>query len=59
MITPLKEKYIKEVIPKMKENFGYDNNMAVPKIEKVVVNVGFGRRVAGKTGEERRKINIL
>jgi len=52
----LKEKYKKEAIPKMKERFGYSNNMAVPKIDKVVVNVGFGRRVSDKTPEEKRKV---
>lgn len=34
------EKYQKEVIPQMMEKFGYKNTMAVPKIEKVVVNTG-------------------
>ena len=38
------------------EKFGYKNPMAVPKIEKVVVNTGFGRLVAGKTSEEQKKI---
>ncbi len=42
MIT-LKEKYIKEVIPAMKERFGYKNNLAVPKIVKVVINTGTGK----------------
>jgi large subunit ribosomal protein L5 len=56
MITHLKEKYNKEVLPKMKEEFGYKSSMAVPKIEKVVVNTGFGRLVAGQTGGEREKI---
>lgn len=51
----LKDKYQKEVIPAMKEKFGYRNDMAVPKIEKVVVNTGFGRQVAGKTGDEPNK----
>jgi len=37
----LKEKYTKEVISKMKEQFGYHNDLAVPKIIKVVVNTGF------------------
>lgn len=37
----LKDKYIKEIIPAMKEKFGYKNNLAVPKIEKVVINTGF------------------
>lgn len=38
----LKEKYTKEVIPAMIERFGYKNVMQVPKIEKVVVNMGVG-----------------
>ncbi|MFH1460980.1 MAG: 50S ribosomal protein L5 [Patescibacteria group bacterium] len=37
----LKEKYIKEVVPAMREKFGYKNNLAVPRIEKAVVNTGF------------------
>ncbi len=39
----LKEKYTKEVIPALKAKFGYTNEMAVPKIQKIVVNVGTGR----------------
>lgn len=38
-----KEKYNKEIIGKMKEKFGYSNILSMPKIEKVVVNVGVGR----------------
>ena len=41
-MSDLKQKYIKEVIPKMKERFGYKNNLAVPRIEKVIVNIGIG-----------------
>jgi len=52
----LPEKYKKEVIPAMKGEFGYQNDMAVPKIEKVVVNTGFGRLISGKTSEEQKKI---
>lgn len=52
----LKEKYQKEVIPAMMEKFGYKNRRAVPKIEKVIVNTGFGRLVNGKTSEEQKKI---
>jgi len=52
----LKEKFIKEVIPAMQEKFGYKSSMAVPKIEKVVLNTGFGRLVVGKTGDEPKKI---
>lgn len=52
----LQDKYKKEVIPQMMERFGYKNKMAVPKIEKVVVNTGFGRLISGKTSEEQKKI---
>ena len=55
MITPLKEKYQKEVIPAMMEKFGYKTPMAVPKVRKVVVNTGFGRLVAGKSNDEQKK----
>jgi len=36
-----KEKYQKQVIPAMKEKFGYKSDLAVPRIVKVVVNTGF------------------
>lgn len=39
----LKEKYIQETIPALRATFGYKNIMAVPKIEKVAVNIGIGR----------------
>ena len=45
IVVSLKDKYIKEVIPRMKERFGYRNNLAVPKIEKVVVNTGIGQAI--------------
>jgi large subunit ribosomal protein L5 len=42
----LKEKYQKEAIASLKKEFGYTNLMAVPKIEKVVVNMGLGEATA-------------
>ncbi|HOZ56073.1 MAG: 50S ribosomal protein L5 [Parcubacteria group bacterium ADurb.Bin316] len=44
----LQEKYKKEIGPKLKEKFGYKNIMATPKLDKIVVNVGFGRHVKEK-----------
>lgn len=57
----LSEKYKKEVAPAMMQKFGYQNIMAVPIIERVVINTGFGRLISGKGGEEARKIqeNII
>jgi len=43
-------------VPKMMEKFGYKSPMAVPKIEKIVVNSGFGKQISGKTSSEREKV---
>jgi large subunit ribosomal protein L5 len=43
MVVPrIKEKYEKETVPALKKRFGYRNVMQVPKLEKIVVNVGMG-----------------
>jgi large subunit ribosomal protein L5 len=52
----LKEKYQKEVTPGMQEKFGYRNKAAVPRIEKVILNTGFGKMVSGKSSKEAEKI---
>ncbi|AQS57975.1 50S ribosomal protein L5 [Desulforamulus ferrireducens] len=41
----LKEKYLNEVLPAMMQKFGYKNVMQVPKVEKVVINVGLGEAI--------------
>ena len=38
----LKEKYLNEVIPSLKEKYNYKSIMEVPKLEKIVVNIGVG-----------------
>ena len=42
-IIPAIDKYIKTVAAEMKNKFGYKNVMAVPRIKKVIVNVGIGK----------------
>ena len=54
----LAEKYKKEVIPKMKEIFKYKNDLAVPKIDKIVINVGVGRHSKDKDYIEAIKNSI-
>jgi len=53
----LKEKYTKEVIPTMMKKFNYKSPMAVPRIEKVVVNTSFGKLISGKTSKEQEKFS--
>lgn len=42
MAAKLKEHYVGHVVPALQKQFGYDNMMRVPKLEKVVVNMGVG-----------------
>lgn len=41
----LKEKYLQEVAPAMQKQFNYTNVMAIPKLDKVVVNIGLGEAI--------------
>ena len=41
-MSRLKERYQKDVVPALTKEFGYKNVMAVPRIQKVVVNMGLG-----------------
>ena len=38
----LKEQYINEVVPAMMKKFNYKSVMEVPKLEKIVLNIGLG-----------------
>jgi len=44
-IPRLKEKYEKETVPALMKRFGYKNVMQVPRLEKIVVNVGVGEAI--------------
>jgi len=44
----IQEIYTKEVLPKLKEQFGIKNVMAMPRLSKVVINIGFGRNFKDK-----------
>lgn len=42
MMPRLQEKYEKEVVSALMDKFGYKNIMEVPKLEKIVINMGVG-----------------
>ncbi len=42
MANRLKEKYVKEVVPALEKEYGYKNINEVPKLEKIVLNMGLG-----------------
>ena len=43
MVPRLKDKYKNEVAPALAKEFGYKNPMSIPKLEKIVLNMGLGR----------------
>lgn len=48
MKSKLYQKYKEEVVPELIKEFGYDNEMETPKVEKVIVNVGYGKKKDNK-----------
>lgn len=55
MSMRLQEQYKKQVLPAMMKQFGYKSVMSAPKIEKVILNCGFGSTTTGKGAGEREK----
>jgi large subunit ribosomal protein L5 len=60
-MSRLKEKYSTDVVPALRKEFGYKNVMAVPRITKVVVNMGLGEgtqnaKIVDTGAEELTKI---
>ena len=53
MNTRLQEKYKKEIVNILKDKFKYKNNFEIPKLEKVVINMGVGEAV-----KDSKKIDI-
>jgi large subunit ribosomal protein L5 len=45
MAPRLKERYLKEVVPILIKEFSYPNSMAVPRLRKIVVNMGLGEAI--------------
>jgi len=46
MATRLKEKYTNEIVPGLMSKFNYTSIMQVPKVEKIIINMGVGEAVA-------------
>jgi len=60
-MSRLKDRYINDVVPALKKEFGYKNVMAIPKVEKVVINMGLGEatqnsKIADVGADELAKI---
>jgi len=44
-MSRLKQRYTKEIAPAMGKEYGYKNVMAIPKLEKIVINIGLGEAI--------------
>ena len=53
MANRLKEKYLNEVVPALTEQFNYSSVMAVPKVDKIVLNMGVGEAVSNAKSLEK------
>ena len=42
MATRIKEKYLNEAVPALRQKFGYKNVMQIPRLSKIVINMGLG-----------------
>jgi len=59
MVPRLLEKYRKEVIPAVQAKFGIKNPMAVPRLEKIVVNLGVGEAIEDLKHLERSMEELM
>lgn len=49
----LKDQYLEEVAPALREHYGYSNVMQIPRVEKVVVNIGMGEALTDANSLDR------
>jgi len=57
-MTLLKEKYQKEAIPGLMERCGYQNVMQVPRLEKIVLNIGLGEAIQNAKALESAEVDL-
>lgn len=44
-MSRLKERYLKDILPELQQELGLGNRMAVPRLEKIIINVGVGEAI--------------
>ncbi len=45
-VANLKDRYLRDIVPALRSEFGYANVMQVPRVEKVVINIGLGESIS-------------
>jgi large subunit ribosomal protein L5 len=54
MAARLRERYKTEVLPKLMKDMGYKNAMQVPRLDKIVLNMGLGEAIQNPSCSTRR-----
>ncbi len=54
-----KERYENELIPAMKEKYGYKNDLQIPKLEKIVINMGVGDATQDRKAAENAANDLM
>ncbi|OGO07165.1 MAG: 50S ribosomal protein L5 [Chloroflexi bacterium RBG_13_57_8] len=57
-MSRLKEKYRKEVVPRLMETGGFQNVMQVPRLEKIVLNIGLGEAISNAKALETAQADL-
>ncbi len=57
-MSQLKERYKKEIVPLMKERMSYKNVMQVPRLEKIVLNIGLGEAITNAKALESGEADL-
>ncbi|OGO30493.1 MAG: 50S ribosomal protein L5 [Chloroflexi bacterium RBG_16_56_11] len=55
----LKDRYRKEIVPRLMEIRGYDNIMQVPRLEKIVLNIGLGEAISNAKAMEAAQQDLV
>jgi large subunit ribosomal protein L5 len=57
-MSQLKDRYKSEVIPRLMKLYGYENIMQVPRLNKVVINIGLGEAISNARALEAAEANL-
>jgi large subunit ribosomal protein L5 len=57
-MSELKTRFKKEIVPVLKERLGYKNVMQVPRLEKIVLNIGLGEAIANAKALEAGEADL-
>jgi len=58
-VSGLRERYLKEVVPALRERYGYRNVMQVPHLERVILNIGVGEAIQNAKALEGAEADLV